>query len=52
MKIRFNGSHKCQECNGRGTISYGERHGSDARDNCPCCKGRKIIPKFKEKNGI
>lgn len=45
--MRIMGSQKCEECNGAGDISYGERHGQDARDACPACHGRGIVPKYK-----
>lgn len=43
-KPRLAGSQKCDECNGKGEVNLGERHGEMAYDECPVCMGRGVIP--------
>jgi DnaJ-class molecular chaperone len=39
---------RCQECNGRGEVSAGERHGFHEWQLCPVCKGNTVVPVWKE----
>jgi hypothetical protein len=42
------GSMTCEECNGRGEVSMGERHGFAEFDLCPVCRGNTVVPIWKD----
>ena len=51
-KMRIRGSMKCEECNSRGEINYGERHGFAAYDKCPACNGKGVVPIYVWEGGL
>lgn len=44
----LSGSMTCKECNGRGEVPIGERHGVIEYDLCPACHGNTVVPIWKE----